>query len=313
MRPLILFNPISGSGRARIVAEQLGSGLESEGLSPTLMETSPGPAADWLSAPLGEHDALVMVGGDGAVHATAPICAELGVPMLAQPAGTENLFAREVNGSARPLSAKVVAEILRGGQVRMVDLGMVESLDQRGETIGEEAMIVMASLGIDADVVRDVAARRTGRISRMTYFRPIVMNAFGWRGPRINIRVDGELVVDSRPGMVVVANSRHYAGRLDPARRAAIDDGALDVLFLPARSALGLVRWSLDIWLGARHLRNRRCVYRTGAMIEVAVDGPRTWQVDGDPPACPGLVCGLKIRVQPGHLPILGPGNPSGQ
>ena len=95
VRVLILFNPISGSGRsARLagdlvvelerLAEEAGRPLEIE-----LAETRPEPAEHWLDALLDSIELLVVVGGDGAMRLAAPAAMRCGMPVYHYPAGTE--------------------------------------------------------------------------------------------------------------------------------------------------------------------------------------------------------------------------------
>ena len=305
VRPLILFNPISGSGKAKAEAERLLPVLEARGLEPTCLPTRPEDPRGWLPDALSGHDAVVVIGGDGAVHMTAPFASELQIPLFHQPAGTENLFSRDIRGTHHRRTPEEVASDLLANQVRRLDLAEVRTIDADGNLGETECMVIMASIGIDANIVRDVASRRTRGISRMTYFKPTVRNALTWSAPQVTARVDGEEVFADEPGMIIIANSRQYAARLDPARRAEMDDGSLDLVLLPARGSLSLTRWAMACWMGGRHLNSRRCRYHTGQSIEIRLNRPCPWQVDGDPPAHPGLVSGLQIDLRPGKLPVI--------
>ena len=111
----------------------------------------------------------------------------------------------------------------------------------------------------------------------------------------------------------VVANSRQYAWRLDPAQRAVMSDGLLDVLFFPMASRAQLVSWVIKCRL-RRHLADRRLVYKRGRVIEIGGDRPPRYQFDGDPPSTADNPLGvepastqLQISVRPGVLPVLAP------
>ncbi|MCH2162106.1 MAG: hypothetical protein MK085_09565, partial [Phycisphaerales bacterium] len=300
-----IFNPISGSGQARVQAEGLLPVLEEHGFEPTCLPTQPGPAVEWLPEALEGHDALVVIGGDGAVHMAAPIAADCKVPLMHQPAGTENLFSRDLRGTHRPRTPEEVAAALGDPKIRDIDLAAVRGLDAEGNAYEEEVMVVMASVGIDADIVHDVAEMRTKGISRLTYLRPILRHIPRWTGRLVTARVDGEEVFRDEPGMVIIANSRHYAARLDPAREAKMDDGKLDLILLPARGAIKLSMMAIRCWLGGGHVRRPGCHYRTGESIELAFHEPSLWQVDGDPPVDRKPVYGLRVEVRPGILPVL--------
>ncbi len=298
MSVLVIFNPISGAGRARGLAEAAADAARARGLDVELLPTSPGPADAWLREPIRGRRALVVVGGDGAVRFASPEAARAEVPLVHCPAGNENLFAREFGMTA---VASEVAETLASGQVRRIDLvrAIVDGRD-------DETVAIMASFGFDAEVVHDLASVRTGTVNNLSYVRPILRRMRAFDPPRISAWVDGEAVAEGIPGMVVVANSRQYASRLDPARRAVMDDGLIDLVLLPARSVSDLLGWMVRMRFGA-HMRDPRLIYRTGRRIELRLDPSSVWQADGDPPRASEPTGHIRFEVEPGVLPILQP------
>ena len=100
---------------------------------------------------------------------------------------------------------------------------------------------------------------------------------------------------------------------LDPAQRAVMSDGLLDVVFFPIASKAQLVSWVIKCRL-RRHLADRRLVYKRGRVIEIGGDRPPRYQLDGDPPSTadtPSRVepasNHLQTSVRPGVLPVLPP------
>jgi diacylglycerol kinase family enzyme len=280
--------------------------LEKAGLAPHVIESQPTPAEGWLSGHLGDYDAGVVVGGDGLVHAVAPVFAAADVPLLHDPAGTENLFARDLYRSPRHKPPEVVASWIAKRAIRRVDLIRLQTTDPEGVSTPSD-MLVMASIGFDAAVVEDLAARRAGAISKWSYTAPI-LRAFGqWRGPRLTVEIDGERFCSGEQGSLIIANSNEYAGRLDPARAAKIDDGLLDVVFMPARTAVGMAKWSLLAMARGAHVGRRGLRYRTGSLLLVEVEPASDWQVDGDPGPSRGPITRLEARVDPMALPVIVP------
>ena len=303
MRVLIVFNPISGSGRARQRAEAIAPVLEAQGLETTCLESRREPMASWLEGPLKDHDAAILVGGDGLVHAVAPFCAQADVPLLHDPAGTENLFAREISGSHRQQDPRVLAERLEAMDIQRIDLVQMTGTTAQGGTIAAK-MVIVASVGIDADVVHAVDEARRGGISRLSYARPLLHGAVKWRGVPVTASVDGEEVCRDAPAMVMIGNARQYAGRLDPVRHARIDSGMFDLLVMPARSALGLVPYAVGSWLGGSHLGMGGIRYRTGTRASLEFAEPSLWEVDGDPPPEKDRVVRLEAAILHAALPV---------
>ena len=186
MSVLVIFNPISGAGRARGIAEAVQAAGRERGLDLELLPTSPGFETDrWLREPLEGRDALVVVGGDGAVRLVAAEAARAGVPLLHCPAGNENLFAREFGMRADP---GFVAETLVRGEVRRVDLVRAE-VDGRPD----ETVVLMASFGLDAEAVHDLSATRTGSVNNWTYVGPTLRQWWRFHPGPMSVSVDGTL------------------------------------------------------------------------------------------------------------------------
>jgi diacylglycerol kinase family enzyme len=293
MRILVLYNPIAGSGRASAAAESVRVALREGGHEPSLQETLPDPPADWLVSSLAGVDLLLVVGGDGAVRLASGPAAQTGTPLHVFPLGTENLFAREF-GIGRSLPR--LLDAVRRFELRHVDVGVA----------GDKTFLLMTGLGFDACMVRDLAAGRRGGISHLSYAGPLLRQTWRWRAPRMTIRVDDEIVVRERRGFVQIANCRQYAVRLDPALRASMTDGLLDVVFFPCKSGPGVLAWLLACRCRA-HVRSARLAYHRGASVLVSSEPEHPYQVDGDAPGPTSPASELAISVRPGALPVLVP------
>ncbi|MFK7961694.1 MAG: diacylglycerol kinase family protein [Phycisphaerales bacterium] len=297
-RIVVAANPISGRGRGVAVAESTAAALTAAGHRPQIVPTQLGPSADWLDPTLREADLLVVVGGDGAMRMAAAAAIRCGTPVHHLPLGTENLFAREFGSRPDP---EQLIERLAAGVVRRVDVG----------TAGDETFLLMASIGFDAEVVHDLAARRRGAITHWSYAGPILRRAVRWRAPRVSIDVDGVSVARGVRGSAIVANCRQYGGRLDPLPNAEMDDGALGVVLLPARGAFGAARGAAACRMRRSH-RLRGAIIARGQRIRVACDPPSRLQLDGDPAGdAESRVAELACTVCPGVLPVLAGARPA--
>lgn len=293
MRFFLLVNPRSGRGKADRVAREFEQAIGAAGHGLTRHDIGGASTGEIVDAVRG-HDALFVVGGDGTLHNAAPIAIQTGVPIYHVPTGTENLFARQFGMCASPdrgLRAAAARSIIRA------DVGVVN-----GRTF-----VLMCSMGPDAAVVQQVCASRAGAITRMAYAGPILRQVRSPAVSPLTVVADGQTVVRAEPGLLVVANARTYAARIDPARRASVSDGLLDIVFFPGRSGVRLAAWALAARAG-RHLGRKTLVYRTARRIEVRSESPLPWQLDGESPGDAGLTTSLSIGVNPGALPVLLPG-----
>lgn len=294
----MIANPKSGKGAGVRAAGLLGDVLElGQGCRTRVVRVDVGCEPAEMERMARDSEAIVVAGGDGSVHHAAPMAMRTNRPLYHFPCGNENLFAREF-GTNRSVGRLRAA--LAGGRITRVDLGRVE---------GGGHFVLMASFGCDASVVHRLDAVRSRATGHMAYVRPVLAELRNPCFPRLSVDVDGKRVVDGRQGLLVVANCRQYALRINPARGALMDDGLLDVVFLPCRSVVSAVMRGV----GCRFRMNGRGVVRARAKsVRIAAcDGAVPYQVDGEAPVRwgdGGMLKGtMEVGVDAGVLPVLLP------
>lgn len=308
MKVLITFNPVAGKGRASGAAHMISQHIEGHRLQDgrvievVLLETRLDPVGEWLTPHFKDLDLLVVLGGDGAVGMLAPSALEAGLPIFHYPTGTENLFSREFGMQADP-----------GHLLNAIEHGTIVETDVA--EIGGTLMLLCASVGFDAEVVHDLASRRTGSISHLSYLMPLLRTLWRWKRlrSRVSIAIDDGPFSEPLHGVLIIANSSQYALRLDPAAEASAMDGALDVVFLPANSRFQLVLWAIRCRLGAQRAHPRFFSAR-GSVLSVRCTPAARVQIDGDA-IHPGIgfevlearIVGRKLRVlaPPSEKPLM--------
>lgn len=294
MRAVILINPNAGRGRAARIGAAADRQLRSAGHE-TLIHTI-GRDPDLQPEDLGGADALVVVGGDGTVHHAADVAVESGVPIYHAASGNENLFAREFGMRPDP---RAVLHALEHASRETID---------RARCNGA-SFLIMCSVGPDASVIHRLTQARRKPTGHLAYTRPVIAEAFSPQIPRVRIEVDGKVIADYRRGVVVVANSRQYALRVDPCPGADVQDAMLDVAFLPCSTSLGAV-----VRLTQCRLRVQGrfgSVLGRGERVRIEIEGEHPQcQLDGEAPisGSPALHASvLECRVEPRALPVLVP------
>jgi diacylglycerol kinase (ATP) len=235
-------------------------------------------------------EAVVVAGGDGSVHHVLGNLSGTGVPLYHLPLGTANLFARQFGMG---VCGEGVVRALEAMRTRDIDL-----LEINGRPAA-----VMMSMGTDAAVVHRLAHARRGPIRTVSYVGPFLAELSRWMARPIRVEADGGTIVDGVPGVVVVANMRHYGGGFDPARHADPADGLIDVVFLPAPTPAALVRMAVLARLGL-HLGREGVVMVRARRVRVEGDGVPA-QVDGEAIEHPGRI---DVSVRVGALRVLLPG-----
>jgi diacylglycerol kinase (ATP) len=301
----LVYNRASGMGRGAATAPPVADSLRTRGHEVRTIEVGRGlHTPDALAAALQGVQAVVVVGGDGTVHHTAEAAIAADAPVYHFPTGNENLFAREFGMDRDP--ATLLRALDRMHVVRM-DLGRVAGADAPAPA--GRLFLLMCSLGPDASVIHRLAKVRSKAVGHRMYLGPLLAELARPSFPRLTIRIDGRAVVEDRCGIAVVANCRQYALRIDPAHRACLTDGLLDVVFFPCASRTRMLVWTLASRL-RRHERHSDLVYRTSRTIEIdctSHGGDALYQVDGEavpPPdgaACPSL----RLWVDSAKLPVL--------
>jgi diacylglycerol kinase (ATP) len=289
-RPVhVIVNPRSGYGGQGLVLADLKAALRRAGMDLVEYTTKAPEDATRYCREVADHaSAAIVWGGDGTVNEVANGLAGTGVPILACPAGTENLLAKELRISSDP--GKIV-QTLRGGRLVDCDVGRINGRN----------FLLIIGVGFDGEVVRRLSAVRTGHISHLSYFWPIWRTFWEHDFPRMRIAADEEEILDDY-GLAFVGNISRYSVGLRICRDAVYDDGLLDLVVFSCREQTALMlhaTWTLL----RRHPLKGNVTYRRAKRLRIETDHPVPSQVDGDVgPSTP-----LDISVAPDRIKLLIP------
>lgn len=111
-------------------------------------------------------DVIVAVGGDGTVRTVASILAGSGHALGIVPAGTGNLFARNLGIPLDDLDAALTVATSHGST--LVDVGQLEVLDNNDEQV--HTFLIIAGIGFDAAMIDDTNPELKKNISWLAYF-----------------------------------------------------------------------------------------------------------------------------------------------
>ena len=238
-RVLIFYNPISGRGRAKRSAENLTVALTLAGRHVTCVEPRALDAPGGVSAAIQKHDAVIVVGGDGTLRSLLRALAANQRPFYFVPCGNESLFAREFGMRAEP---QAVIAALAEGKISPRHYGLA----------GEEPFFHMATVGFDADVVADIARRRTGPLGHHGYVIPTIGALLRHRPPTLSLSADDQPVLSNQPGFLIIANTSAYALRLRFAPGASHESPLLSAYFYPLQNSRQFLYLCLRARLGGK-------------------------------------------------------------
>jgi len=239
---------------------------------------------------------LVSAGGDGSLGDVVNELAELAspdaAPLVPLAVGNENLFARQFAYPDRP------AEL-----ARVIGHGRPQRLD--AATVGGRWFTLMASAGLDADVVHRMAAwRQAGetlrRVRRVSYLGRILASIRGYGYPTVRLEADDGRVAEGAHAFAF--NLPQYGMNLGIAPDADGADGMLDWVVFERRGLMSLLRYGAAV-VFHRHRKLPGVHTGRAASLRLTGDPAGPVQADGDPAGH----LPLELETRPGALRLLTP------
>ncbi len=179
MKPYLFINPLSGSyARKRI--QRVITRLKIAGMAPTVFSvTTPAEILACCQEINGvEPSPLVIVaGGDGTINAVVNGLLPGTATLAVLPMGTSNVLAAELGIKSVKYGIKRIVK----GKTRPLSVGVLE-LDQ-----STHRFVLMAGIGLDGSVVRDVWPLGKRLLKQGAYALSALVSAFRWDSTLINV------------------------------------------------------------------------------------------------------------------------------
>jgi diacylglycerol kinase family enzyme len=243
-----------------------------------------------------KSDVVIVGGGDGTVRAVGQELRHTEVPLAVIPLGTGNLLARNLDLDVNDIAANVQVALF--GHQRHIDAGLMEIEDEVAGSVSRQSFMVIAGLGMDAEVMNDTNSKLKESVGWLAYSEAGLRHMAG-RRKKVSIALDDQPAQQRKVRSVLFANCGLLPGGIDFVPTALIDDGVLDVVVISPRSAIGWLAMIGKIVLQHRNrlpvidfYRSKKLVIRTVLPVET--------QVDGDPSGTATVV-----RVSVEHKAVL--------
>jgi diacylglycerol kinase (ATP) len=304
----VVFNPIKV--KSKVLKAAVKAAEAEAGWSKTLFfETTVEDPGGGVTAQALEQgaDVVLAAGGDGTVRAVAEALRSSGVPLALVPSGTGNLLARNLSLTLDNLVHSVNTAF--SGTDRAIDLGIVEA--ERADGSREEhAFLVMAGLGLDAQMIANTNPELKKRVGWLAYVDAIVRSLRDHNKVRVRYSIDGSSVKSTSVNTVLVGNCGVLPGNLVLLPEAVIDDGIFDIVVFRPNNFFGWLQiWVKVVWengvlrrsqLGRQIISLSRDVhalrYLRGSELTLRLEHPEEFELDGDPF---GEAIALKAHVDP--------------
>jgi diacylglycerol kinase (ATP) len=280
----LVINPTSGKRHGESIAARAAEKLSQAGHSTIAVQGDDAAAArDQLKQAIDTGlDGVLVVGGDGALHAVLDHVADSDLVFGLIPAGTGNDTARSLGIPVNDPDAAV--DLVIAGHTRTIDLARAD----------ETYVATVIASGFDSKVNERANAMRWPR-GNMRYNIGIVAELSTFKPLPFTLTLDGH-VMRREAMLVAVGNGSSYGGGIRLCEGAKIDDGLLDVVIINPLSKAKLLRVFPKLYQGThitipefeRHLVREATISSPG--IVAYGDGERLGGLPMTTKVCPGAL-----------------------
>ncbi len=273
-RAVLIANPNAGRGgarRARAIdsfCERLRAGGVEVAVLPT---NGPNDAARLAAnaATSGTKD-IIVSGGDGTINEALQGLVGKSARLGIWASGTANVLARELQLPFSPVEA---ADCIARGRTVDIYVGCA-TVEETGE---RRYFFLMAGIGLDASVVRNVRPKLKRRIGKGAFWLSGLSHLASWKPVPFEVEVDGETFPAT---FAAIGKSSRYGGDLAITPRARLEKPEFEICLINSHSRL-------------RYLHLLSYAMRSGAQLErpgvrylratrARATGPTVVQVDGE-------------------------------
>jgi diacylglycerol kinase (ATP) len=282
---LIILNPAADSERAQKRQAHVQS-LARDCVVCTTTYTGEAEAMARRGAEEG-FEKIVAAGGDGTINEVVNGLAGSGTTLGLLPIGTMNVFATELGLPVHDL--ELCWDIVKGDSTRAVDLPKAN----------QKFFVQLAGVGLDAQVVKETSTQLKRSFGPLSYVISAVQIA-ARKPPKLFIQSDDTSIDEG--SFVLVGNGRLYGGPFPFFKRAALDDGLLDVVVFKRLGYLEIIKYLQDVVFSS-NIRVPEIAYFQTARLRVESDQTVPVELDGE------LVgnCPVEFSIQESSLRVLVP------
>jgi len=298
----IILNPISGAGRGLQKGKVLAQLLRQQGIRVEVFITQKSKDAQREASRT--QIPMIVVGGDGTVNEVINGLAGRKIPVAIFPVGTANILAREYH---LPRNPGAFLSLIQSEKPRLLDVGQIQ-YDQgaspqvypdsgslqvhavpvspqahpaSGSPQAERRFLMLASIGLDAEVTRIMQQVRVGSIHIHSYIMPLLRTLKSYHFHPFTLVIDDQIMV-AQVTTAVIGNTRNYGGFFSITHRARADDGLLDICTFPGQTIRDYLRYLMGAIVRRPSVFSDVAYYQ-GKKVEVfQTCGPIPVELDGD-------------------------------
>lgn len=266
MQSVLIYNPKAG-GKVEALVPRIAEVLSAGGYALEPCPTKgPGDATQLARRAVDQGaEVAFALGGDGTLREVAAGLLGSSVALGALPAGTANVLALALG---IPRNALAAAKALAGGRRQEIDVGLA----------GEEPFLMMASCGLDSEVMAHQSPWWKKRFGRAAFGVTMLKQWWTYGYPEVEVRHAGTSL---RGTLAAVCNVPYYGGKFKLAPDADFTDGLLDVVVFRGRGRWATLAFNLQLARG-RHVHRPDVELMRVREVEVLAPPEVRLQIDGD-------------------------------
>ncbi|MRS11608.1 MAG: diacylglycerol kinase [Actinobacteria bacterium] len=221
---------------------------------------------------------VVAAGGDGTVSAVAYALRDTGIPVLAYPAGTANLLARNLRLPVDPIDL-AVATI--AGRTVTIDLGELTLPARDGRTGRRRGFSIAAGAGFDAKLI-EAAQPLKASLGEGAYIIGAMQNLVPTVS-KFTLTLDGK-VVETEGIAVMLMNLARIQFDLAVTHGSDAQDGLLEVVIVKPASPAALLPtvWAALLDRLTEHPKRPGLEIHTASAVEVVAQPRLPIEYDGE-------------------------------
>ena len=293
MREFILFyNPVSGHAAFKKKLDWMIDAFQKRNMILIPYRTQKEGNQDFIEFVCEiQPEGLVAAGGDGTVRAVSSQLTGTEMPMALIPAGTGNLLARNLS---IPLDTDAAIRLALHGRLQPIDMVTCTFDD------GEERFVVMAGMGLDAQIMESTDSGLKKVIRSGAYAVAAVQNA-------VPVPFTATITLDDAPPerrqmvMALMGNVGTITAGMTLFPRATPTDGMVDLLLANPGKVVDWARLGAQILTG-QEMEGFTLTRARTVLIEA--DRPVPFELDGD---TAGSTRTLRAEVDQAALHVIVP------
>lgn len=276
MNILMINNLRSGFGDSGVY--QFISELGERRAEVTMRFLNEGADISHLLRDAGDYSRVVAAGGDGTVSSVAYALHGTGIPVLAYPAGTGNLMAKNLK---LPVDPAELALTTIAGRTITIDLGELTLPARAGMKPRKQGFMIAAGAGFDAKIMAAADGLKS-TLGEGAYIIGAMQN-LAPQVSRFRLTLDGE-VVDTEGIAVLLMNLARIQFDLVVAHGADAQDGMLEVVVVKTPSPAGLLPaiWAAMLDRLRDHPARPGLEIHTARSVEVSAEPALALEYDGE-------------------------------